>query len=200
MIIQINSITTPNSSDAIPATLKTVGSKRNRADSTPDIRSDRYPERIRKPRILFASKLFRAAGQALPLTRAAVTTSNSVATWHNLLTSGLLNTDLEDPTDFEDTPVPTLVSGVIVEDGITAQWVDLATLISYVEKDYNASQPKPIRPGPTVSLLTPLKVWYGSQTSSSGTPPPVLASILLQALIGTDDAIEFFSESLIFEK
>jgi hypothetical protein len=118
---------------------------------------------------------------------------NSSQDWHNLLTSGLLSSDLEDPTDFDDTPVPNATPPqTIVEDGVTAQWVDLATFISYVQKNASLANPSITPSGLTDQLTGPLQSWYGS-----GSTNPVFASMILQALIGADDAVEFYSKSLI---
>jgi hypothetical protein len=126
--------------------------------------------------------------------RAVVPTSqspNSSQEWHNLLTSGLLSSDLEDPTDFDDTPLPSVIpTQNIIEDGDTAQWVDLPMFISYVAKNAQLSKPDSAPPGPTVELLSTLTSWY-----PTGSEDPVLASMLLPALIGTDDTVEFYSKS-----
>ena len=119
--------------------------------------------------------------------------AGSANAWHALFTSGLQPQDLESLTDFDDNPAPPQAVTAVIEDGATPQWVDLPTFISYLEKDLRQA-PRALL-GPTMPLIPKMKNLWGAGLGGTAAPPFVLASMLLQALIGTDDTVEFFSES-----
>ena len=149
------------------------------------------PPRIAVPSVVTTSTLATpCVGQgASQIAFPSLSKPNQPTSWHQLMLSGLVSSDLDSIEDLTDSPVPN--SEVTPKQGKKV-WVDLATFMSILiaenMKPNNGAGPRALPP----EMVAKLKIWFCSpKTSDSKGNVPVLASMLLPLFLGMQGTERF---------
>ena len=127
---------------------------------------------------------------SLPIAMPSLPMPHQPASWHQLMLSGLISSDLDSMEDLTDSPVPEPAASLAQGDTI---WVNLSDfiriLISENKKQGIGIGSKLVEPEVTARL----EAWFCRPTTgASSTDSPILVSMLLPIFLGLQGTERFF--------